>query len=153
MSNLKDTINKDIVVAMKAKDQGALRALRAVKSAIILAETAEGRESGAALSEEEGNKLLTKQAKQRRDSMNQFRENGRDDLAATEEEELKVIERYLPSQLSEDDIKAKVAAIIAETGASSMKDMGRVMGMASKAMAGQADGKIIADMVKQALMG
>ena len=152
MSTLKDTINNDIKAAMKAKDQGALRALRAIKTAIMQLETSEGRD-GASLSDDEGLKLITKQAKQRRDSIEQFRANGRNDLADTEEEELKIIERYLPKQLSEDVIKAKVEAIIAETGASSMKDMGRVMGMATKAMAGQADGKVIADMVKKALMG
>ena len=152
MSNLKDTINNDIKAAMKAKDQGALRALRAIKTAIMQLETSEGRD-GASLSDDEGLKLITKQAKQRRDSIEQFRANGRNDLADTEEEELKIIERYLPKQLSEDVIKAKVEAIIAETGASSMKEMGRVMGMATKAMAGQADGKVIADMVKKALMG
>ncbi|MFK7969190.1 MAG: GatB/YqeY domain-containing protein [Bacteroidia bacterium] len=153
MSNLKDTINNDIKTAMKAKDQASLRALRAVKSAIILAETAEGRESGAPLTEAEGMALINKQAKQRRDSIEQFRSNDRADLAVGEEEELAVIERYLPAQLSEDDIKAKITEIIAQTGASSMKDMGRVMGMASKAMAGQADGKVIADLVKKTLMG
>ncbi|MEZ4688507.1 MAG: GatB/YqeY domain-containing protein, partial [Bacteroidia bacterium] len=120
-------------------------------SAILLAETAEGRVAGTALSEAEANKLLDKQAKQRRDSMNQYRENGREDLAKTEEEELEIIERYLPKQLSESEIQARVKEIIARTGASSMQDMGRVMGMASKAMAGQADGKVIADMVKKAL--
>lgn len=152
MENLKQQIEQDIKTAMKSKDQAALRALRGVKSALILAETAEGRTAGTPLTEAEANKLLTKQAKQRRDSMNQFRENGREDLAKTEEEELAVIERYLPTQLNEEEIQAKVSEIIAQTGASSMKDMGRVMGMASKAMAGQADGKVIADLVKKALM-
>jgi uncharacterized protein YqeY len=152
MENIKQQIEQDIKAAMKAKDQAALRALRSVKSAMMLAETAEGREAGTPLSEAEVNKLITKQAKQRRDSLNQFRENNREDLAKKEEDELAVIERYLPAQLSEEDIQAKVNEIIAQTGASSMKDMGRVMGMASKAMAGQADGKVIANLVKKALM-
>ena len=96
-------------------------------------------------------KLLAKQAKQRRDSWQQFKDNGRDDLASKEKEELEVIEKYLPKALSPEEIEAEVKKIIEQTGASSMKDMGRVMGMASKAMAGKADGKAISQIVKQIL--
>lgn len=147
--SLKNTINSDIKTAMKAKDQATLRALRAIKSAIILAETAEG--STGELKEEEEIKLLTKQAKQRKDSITQYRDNGREDLAKTEEEELLVIEKYLPKQLSEDEIRAEVKAIIEQVGAASMKDMGKVMGVASKKMAGKADGKLISTIVKELL--
>ena len=148
--SLKSTIDQDIKTAMKAKDQVSLRALRAIKSQIILAETAEGR-GDEPLSEAEEMKLLAKQAKQRRDSWQQFKDNGRDDLAQTEKEELEVIEKYLPKALSAEEIEAEVKKIIAQTGASSMKDMGKVMGMASKAMAGKADGKAISQIVKQIL--
>lgn len=151
--SLKDTLNEGIKTAMKAKDQVSLRTLRALKSAIMLAETAEGRVSGTPLTEAEEMKLLTKQAKQRRDSYDQYAQNGRDDLAKIEKEELEVIEKFLPQQLSEDEIKAEVEKIIAQTGASSMKDMGRVMGMASKAMAGRADGKVISGIVRAILAG
>lgn len=147
--SLKNTINSDIKTAMKAKDQATLRALRAIKSAIILAETAEG--STGELKEEEEIKLLTKQAKQRKDSITQYRDNGREDLAKTEEEELLVIEKYLPKQLSEDEIRTEVKAIIEQVGAASMKDMGKVMGVASKKMAGKADGKLISTIVKELL--
>lgn len=136
--------------AMRSKDKTALTALRAIKSAILLAETAEGRSPGP-LSDDEGMKLLIKQAKQRRDSAAQYRDNGRADLAEVEEAELAVVEKFLPQQLSAEEIEAEVKAIIAETGASSMKDMGRVMGVASKKLAGRADGKAISGIVKQLL--
>jgi len=148
--SLKSTIDQDIKEAMKAKDQVSLRALRAIKSQIMLAETAEGRKDEA-LTEEEEMKLLAKQAKQRRDSWQQFKDNGREDLASKEKEELEVIEKYLPKALSPEEIEAEVKKIIEQTGASTMKDMGRVMGMASKAMAGKADGKAISQIVKQIL--
>lgn len=148
--SLKSTIDQDIKAAMRAKDQGALRALRAIKSQILLAETSEGR-NGDPLTEAEELKLLAKQAKQRKDSWQQFKDNGRDDLAKTEEEELAVIEKYLPQGLSEAEIESEVKKIIEQVGATSMKDMGKVMGMASKAMAGRADGKIISQFVKQIL--
>ncbi|MEL6191292.1 MAG: GatB/YqeY domain-containing protein [Bacteroidota bacterium] len=147
---LKDTINQDMKAAMKAKDQAALRTLRSIKAAILVVETSEGRAAGELKADEEM-KLLTKQAKQRKDSLEQYEKNGREDLAAIEREELIVIEKYLPKQLSEEDVKTKVEEIISETGASSMKDMGRVMGLASKAMAGQADGKLISKFVKEIL--
>ncbi len=150
--SLKETIQTDIKTAMRAKDQVALRTLRAIKAAILNAEVAEGRQ-GKPLTDDEEMKLLIKQAKQRRDSLGQYKDNGRDDLAAKEAEELEVIEKYLPKQLSEADIEAKVKEIIAQTGASSMKDMGKVMGPATQAMAGQADGKMISGIVKRLLAG
>ncbi len=151
--SLKDTLNEGIKTAMKAKDQASLRTMRALKAAILLAETAEGREAGTGLSEAEELKLLTKQAKQRRDSLDQFSKNGREDLAQTEREELEVIEQFLPKQLSEAEIKATVEKIIADTGASGMKDMGKVMGIASQKMAGKADGKLISALVRAILAG
>ena len=148
--SLKDQIAQDLKTAMKAKDQGALRALRAIKSAILLAETAEGRD-GAPLTEDEELKLLMKQAKQRKESVDQYTSSQRDDLAKIEAEELAVIEKYLPQQMDTEELARQVKAIIAETGASSMKDMGKVMGIASKRFAGQADGKAISQVVKQIL--
>lgn len=136
--------------AMRAKDKTALTALRAIKSAILLAQTAGG-QGDDPMTEEAEMKLLTKQAKQRRDSATQFRENGRDDLAVVEEAELKIIEKFLPQALSPEELKAEVSAIITETGASSMKDMGKVMGMASSKLAGRADGKAISALVKELL--
>ncbi|MEM6628648.1 MAG: GatB/YqeY domain-containing protein [Bacteroidota bacterium] len=146
--SLKDTLGQDMKTAMKAKDQAALRALRAIKSAILLAETAEGREAGSPLSEEEELKLLTKQAKQRRDSIEQFKSNNREDLAQTEAEELAIIEKYLPNQVSEAELTEALKSIVEETGASSMKDMGKVMGVATKKFAGRADGKMISTIVR-----
>lgn len=149
--SLKDKVNEEIKTAMRAKNQGALRGLRAIKSAILLAETAEGHESGTPLSAEQEMGLLIKQAKQRRDSIETFEKNGRDDLAVTEKEELTVIEGFLPKQLSEEEITEKVKAIIEKVGASSMKDMGKVMGMANGQMKGIADGKTISGIVKSLL--
>lgn len=148
--SLKEQIQTEMKTAMRSKDKVALQALRAIKSAILLAETSEGREPGP-LSADDEMKLLIKQAKQRRDSAEQYRKNGRDDLAEVEEAELAVVERFLPKQLSEEEIEAEVQAIIAETGASSMKDMGRVMGVATKKLAGRADGKAISGIVRKLL--
>ena len=148
--SLKETINTDIKNAMKSKDQVSLRALRAIKSAIILAETAEGRGDGELTGDEEL-KLLVKQAKQRKDSLEQYQKNNREDLAQIEAEELAVIEKYLPQQLSGEELEEKVKAFIEQVGASSMKDMGKVMGVASKALAGKADGKAISQVVKKLL--
>jgi len=146
---LKDRISEDIKTAMKSRDQAALRALRAIKSAILLAETASG--ATETLSEEEEMKLLTRQAKQRRDSIDQFKSNGREDLAVTESEELVVIERYLPQQMTEDEIRTALQSIIQSTGASGAGDIGKVMGQASKAMAGKADGKLINQIARELL--
>ena len=136
--------------AMKAKDtDGPRRHLRAVKSAILLAKT----ESGAKeeLSEDEEIKILQKLVKQRKDSAAIFTEQGRADLAEPEVAQAAVIEKFLPEQLSEEEIAGVVASIIEKTGASSMKDMGKVMGMASKELAGKANGKTISTIVKQKL--
>ena len=148
---LKERISEDIKQAMKNRDQGALRALRAIKSAILLAETAAG--ASGDLSAEEELKLLTRQAKQRKDSIDQFKANGREDLAVSEEEELVVIEQYLPKQMSEAEIRAEVQAIITSVGATGAGDIGKVMGPASKAMAGKADGKLINQIARELLGG
>jgi len=135
--------------AMKAKDTNALTSLRAIKSAILLAQT----ESGAKeeLTEDQELKLLQKQVKQRKDSAAIFAEQGRDDLAQPELDQAKVIEQFLPEQMSEAEIEAIVVDIIAKTGADGMKDMGKVMGMASGQLAGKADGKTISTIVKSKL--
>lgn len=148
--SLKATLNDDLKVAMRAKNQAALRTIRSLKAAILLAETAEGR-NGEPLSEEEELKILTKQAKQRKDSADQFNANDRADLAVTEEEELAVLATYLPKAMTEEELKTAVSALVAELGASSMKDMGKVMGQASQRFAGKADGKAISAIVKQLL--
>lgn len=135
--------------AMKAKDSNALTSLRAIKSAILLAQT----ESGAKeeLSEDQELKLLQKLVKQRKDSASIFTEQGREDLAEPELEQAKVIEQFLPEQLSEEEIEKVVVAIIEQTGAQGMKDMGKVMGAASGQLAGKADGKTISTIVKSKL--
>ncbi len=135
--------------AMKAKDEAALRGLRAIKSAIILAKTAEG--ANGEITEDTENKMLQKLVKQRKDSIDIFRKQNREDLAVIEEQEVAVIEQFLPAQLSDEALTAKIQDIIAQLGASSAADMGKVMGAANKALAGQAEGKIIADKVKQLL--
>ncbi|AXP79803.1 glutamyl-tRNA(Gln) amidotransferase subunit E [Mariniflexile rhizosphaerae] len=147
------SLQQDIMVAlkeaMKAKDQTALTALRAVKSAILLAQT----ESGAKeeLTEEEGLKILQKQVKQRRDSAAIYLEQGREDLAAPELAEAEVISQFLPTALSDEDVEKVVVNIINQVGAQGMKDMGKVMGLVSKELAGQADGKTISNIVKAKL--
>jgi len=135
--------------AMKEKNTQALAALRAVKSAILLAQTQDG--ASGELSEEDEIKILQKQVKQRRDSAAIFKEQGRDDLAAPELEQADVIAQFLPKQLTEAEITQIIEAIIQKTGASTMKDMGKVMGMASAEMAGKADGKMISTIVKSKL--
>ncbi len=147
--NLKQQIEADIKKAMLEKRKEDLTALRAIKSSILLAETEKG--AATALTEEAEIALLSKAAKQRRDSAAVFNEQGRTDLAEKELAELKVIEVYLPKQLSDGELSAAVTAIISSSGASSMKDMGKVMGMASKELAGKADGKAIAQKVKELL--
>lgn len=135
--------------AMRAKDSLKLEALRAIKSALLLAKTEAG--GGAALSATDEVKLLQKLVKQRKDSAAIYREQNRTDLAEPEEAQAEVIAAFLPQQLSDEEIQAKVKAVIAELGASSMKDMGKVMGKANAAMAGQADGSRIAAAVKSLL--
>lgn len=135
--------------AMRSKDSLKLEALRAIKSALLLAKTEAG--GGAALSATDEIKLLQKLVKQRKDSAAIYREQNRTDLAEPEEAQAEVIAAFLPQQLSDEEIQAKVKAVIAELGASSMKDMGKVMGKANAAMAGQADGSRIAAAVKSLL--
>jgi uncharacterized protein YqeY len=144
-----DNLTIEIKEAMKAKNVLALEALRAIKSAVLLQKS----EAGAAeeLTEDQEIKLLQKLVKQRRDSAAIFREQNRVDLAEPEEAQAEVIARFLPEQLSEVEVKDLIEAIISQTGASSMKDMGKVMGMASKQLAGKADGKTISTLVKQLL--
>ena len=146
--SLESSINEDLKNAMKAKDQAALRGIRAIKSAILIYNT-----SGASdqLTEEKEIALLQKLIKQRQDSLDIFEKQGREDLASIERDEIIVIARYLPKQLSEEELTAAIKGIIERTGATSMKDMGRVMAEASKEMAGKADGKTISAVVKALL--
>lgn len=145
---LEEKINVDLKAAMKAKNQVALRGIRAIKSSILLSKT-DG--SGTALNEESEIKLLQKLVKQRKDSLDIYEKQNREDLAVKEREEIEVIEKYLPAQLNEEALEPIIAQIIAQTGAASMKDMGKVMGMASKQLAGKADGKMISGVVKRLL--
>ncbi|GLB49104.1 GatB/YqeY domain-containing protein [Neptunitalea lumnitzerae] len=135
--------------AMKAKDSVSLEALRAIKSAILLAQTETG--SKEELTEDDEIKILQKLVKQRKDSAAIYTEQGRADLAEPEIAQAAVIEQFLPEQLSEEEVEKVVKDIIAKTGAESMKDMGKVMGMASKELAGKADGKTISTIVKKSL--
>ncbi len=148
--SLKQQIDSDIKDAMRAKDQDRLRALRAIKSMILLEETKEGA-SADGLSAEEEIKLLSKAVKQRKDSADIYRQQNREDLLATEEAEIGFIETYLPQQLTEDELKARLQEIITRVGASKPGDMGKVMGIASKELAGIAEGKAISAMVKTLL--
>jgi len=145
---LSDTINAEIKAAMLAKDQAKLAALRAVKSALLLAQT---ESSNKEVSEAEEMKMLQKLVKQRNDAATIYREQNREDLAKDEEQQAEVIASFLPKQMSEEEIKQAVEKIIADTGASSMADMGKVMGIASKQLAGKADGKVISTIVKSLL--
>ncbi len=147
--SLEQKIMTELKAAMIAKNEGALRSLRAIKAAILLAKTSEG--SKGDLSEDDETKLLQKLVKQRRDSLDIFNQQNRPDLAEKEKEELDVIEKFLPKQLSPEELKAEVEAIIASTGASSPADMGKVMGVATKQLAGKADGKAISALVKELL--
>ena len=144
--SLLNSLTDELKAAMRAKDSLKLEALRAIKSAVLLAKTAVARDMD--LSEEEEIKLLQKLVKQRKDSAGIFRQQNRDDLAATEEDQADVIAQFLPKQLSPDLIEKIIDEIIAKIGAEGMKDMGKVMGMACKKMAGKADGKTISTIVK-----
>ena len=135
--------------AMKAKDEAAVRGLRAIKAEIIKAKTEPG--ANGQVTEEGELKLLQRIVKQRKDSLEIYTKQGREDLAKTEAEEIAVIEKFLPKQMDEAELKAAVAAIIAEVGATSPADMGKVMGVASKQLAGKTDGKAISAVVKELL--
>lgn len=147
--SLKEQIEADIKKAMLAKNKEDLRALRAIKSMILLAQTEKGAVED--LSKDAEMKILQKAAKQRTDSTAIYLQQQRNDLAEIEQAELEVIKRYLPEQMGEEEIEAKIAEIISSTGASSMKDMGKVMGISSKELAGKADGKTISQIVKKLL--
>lgn len=150
--DLKTRIDADIKSAMLAKDKDKLNALRAIKSAILLEMTKEGG-GGDSISEEAGLKILGKLHKQRAEAGAIFKQQGREDLANEEEVQAKVIEAYLPARMSEADVRAEVAKVIADLGVSGMAAMGKVMGEANKRMAGKADGSAIAAIVKQLLAG
>ena len=149
--SLQDQINNDIKEAMKAKDTLKLTALRAVKSQLLLAATEKGAEGET--TEEAGMKMLQKLVKQRKESAELYLGQGRQDLAEPELAEAAIIEKYLPTQLSEDELRPIVQGIIDQVGASGPQDMGKVMGMASKQLAGKADGKTISTVVKSLLVG
>ena len=148
--SLENKVNKDLVAAMKSKNQAALRGIRAIKAALLLAKTAEGSKP---LSEADEIRILQKLVKQRKDSYDIYIKGNREDLAKTEKEEIQVINQYLPEQASEDEIRSIVESVIQQTGAESMRDMGKVMGIVNKQLAGKADGKTIAQVVKSILGG
>ena len=148
--SLQKQIMEELKMAMKSKDVVALQALRAVKSAFLLAKTETG--AGGDLTEDQEMKIIQKQVKQRKDSAAIFIEQGRQDLADPELAEIAVLEKFLPEALSEDAIEKVVLETIAKTGAEGMKDMGKVMGMVSKQLAGQADGKTISGIVRKNLV-
>ncbi len=146
--SLEKNIMEAMKTAMKARDQGTLAALRAIKSELIIAKT-----SGASseLNEADENKILQKLVKQRRDSAVIFKEQNREDLATPELEQAAVISQFLPKQMSEAEVEKVVTVIIAQTGANSMKDMGKIMGLTNSQLAGKADGKTISGIVKRIL--
>lgn len=146
---LEQDVMAQLKTAMLSKNEAALRALRAIKSAILLAKTSEGKKDD--LTSDDEMKLLQKLAKQRKDSLEMFEAQGREDLAVKEREELAIIETFLPKALTPDELKAALQQIIAEVGASGPGDLGKVMGLASKALTGKADGKAISAMVKELL--
>ena len=148
--SLQNQVMDKMKEAMKAKDKVALQALRAVKSAFLLAKTETGVQAD--ITEEQELKIIQKQVKQRKDSAAIFIKQDRQDLADPELAEIAVLEQFLPEALSEEKIQEVVLAIISKTGASGMKDMGKVMGMVSKELSGQADGKTISTLVKKNLM-
>lgn len=147
--SLEQKIMMDLKTAMLAKDEKGLRSLRAIKAAILLAKTSEG--AAGELKEEDETKLLQKLVKQRKDSLEIYQQQNRADLALKEQEEIEVIEKFLPAQLSLEELKKEIVIVIAEFGASSPADMGRVVGVANKKLAGKADGKTISAIVKELL--
>lgn len=147
--NLEQKIMGELKTAMLAKDEKSIRSLRAIKAAIILAKTSEG--AGGEIKEADEIKLLQKLVKQRKDSLEIFQQQNRTDLAQKESEEIEVIERFLPQKISTAELKSLVQKIIAETGAVSPADIGKVMGAATKQLAGRADGKTISALAKELL--
>jgi uncharacterized protein YqeY len=146
--SLEDTISEAIKTAMREKDKVALDSLRAVKAQILLLKT---EAKGAEVSAEQEIAILQRMIKQRKDSMEQFTAQNRSDLADVEAAQMKVIEQYLPKQLTSEELEVEIAKIIADTGAADMKDLGKVMGTASKTLAGKSDGKSISEMAKRLL--
>jgi uncharacterized protein YqeY len=147
--SLEQQVMAEMKEAMKAKDEATLRGLRAIKAEIIKAKTEPG--AGGEVSAEKEISMLQKMVKQRRDSLDIYKQQAREDLAQKEEDEIRVIEKFLPKQLTADELKSELQQIIAETGAASPADMGKVMGVASKRFAGKADGKTISAVVKELL--
>ena len=147
--SLEQNIIAEMKEAMKSKNEAALRGLRAIKAEIIKAKTEPG--ANGQISEDVELKMLQKMVKQRKDSLEVFKQQNRADLAQKEEEEIAIIERFLPKQMTEDELKAALTGIIAEVGATSPADMGKVMGAATKQLAGKADGKAISAAVKELL--
>lgn len=143
------TIDQEIKKAMLAKDQAQLRGLRAIKAALLLARTEKG--SGEEITEETESKILQKLVKQRRESADIYKQQGREDLSTIEEEEIEVISRFMPKQLAQAEIESIIAQVIKDSGAASVKEMGKVIGLANKELAGKADGKLIAEIVKAQL--
>jgi hypothetical protein len=149
--SLEQKIMAELKTAMLAKDEKSVRSLRAIKAAIILAKTSEG--AGGEVSEADEQKLLQKLVKQRKDSLEIFQQQNRPELALKESEEIEVIEKFLPKQMDAAELKDALLAIIAQVGASSPSDLGKVMGVASKQLSAKADGKAISTMVKELLTG
>ncbi|HEY4967474.1 MAG TPA: GatB/YqeY domain-containing protein [Puia sp.] len=147
--NLEQKVMTDLKTAMLARNEAALRSLRAIKASIILAKTAEG--ASGSIKEEDEIKILQKLIKQRKDSLEIYKAQQRADLATKEEEEIAIIEKFLPAQMTQEELKSILQKIISETGAASPADMGKVMGVASKQLAGKADGKTISALVKELL--
>ncbi len=147
--NLEEKVMSEMKEAMKAKNEAALRSLRGIKAEIIKAKTEPG--AGGAINEEKETALLRKMVKQRRDSLEIYSQQNRADLAQKEQEELDVIEKFLPAQMTDEDLKGLIKVIIQQTGASSPGDMGKVMGVATKQLAGKAEGKAISAAVKELL--
>jgi uncharacterized protein YqeY len=147
--SLETQIMGELKTAMLAKDEKSTRSLRAIKAAILLAKTSEG--STGELKEDDEIKLLQKMVKQRKDSLEIYEQQKREDLAQKEREEIEVIEKFLPNQMSADELRSELKKIIEETGASSTADMGKVMGVATRKLAGKADGKTISATVRELL--
>ncbi len=145
---LEQLINEDLKTAMKAKDDVALRGIRAIKTAILVVKT-DG--SGQEIDEAKGVQIVQKLVKQRRESLEIFEREGREDLAVKEREEISVLEKYLPKMMDEAEVTAVLKTIVADTGAASMRDIGKVMGAATKQLAGKADGKLISEVAKKLL--
>lgn len=147
--NLFDKISEDIKTAMKARDKVRLETLRNIKKVFLEAKTAPGADD--TLEDADALKIIQKLAKQGKETAKTYEDNGRNDLAEAEKQQVAVLEEYLPQQLSEAEVEQRIQAIIQETGASSMKDMGRVMGVATKQLAGIADGRLVSEVVKRLL--